>query len=469
MISLKKIYPFLSNYAYLVTSNLLTIIVSILMILVLPKVIGVTEYSFWQLYLFYVSYVGIFHFGWIDGIYLKYGGSIYSQLDHKKFYSQIVSLSFSQVVIAAILFSLTYFYELGEDRVFIFLMLAGVLVMTNIRYLFIYILQATNKIKESSFISFLDRGLYIVLLISLIVAGVDNYKLIILCDVIARFLSLIYAAYLCRHLLWHKLSFFHFDLAETLDNIKVGFNLMISNLASLLIIGIVRFGIEYKWSIQTFGKVSLMLSVSGFLMIFVNAVGIVLFPLLRNMTEDTRKSLYVKMSNIIFPLMLAGLFGYYPLIKGLEYWLPEYADSFKYLIFLLPLLVYEARMSLLNNTYAKALRLERMMLGINVIVMLVSLILTTLNVFFIQQLDLMMFAILFCIFLRCIIFDICVTKILNIFSLKHIALELLLIVIFIYSAWFLNWQWSLLIYAVSYICYLLILFLSQKLKNAAGY
>ena len=69
----EKLFPILSNASYAVASNLIQLIISTLVILVLPRLIGVEEYGFWQLYLFYVSYVGFAHLGWIDGIYLKYG------------------------------------------------------------------------------------------------------------------------------------------------------------------------------------------------------------------------------------------------------------------------------------------------------------------------------------------------------------------------------------------------------------
>ena len=47
---------------------------------------------------------------------------------------------------------------------------------------------------------------------------------------------------------------------------------MFANIASMLIIGVVRFGIERSWDVETFGKVSLTLSASNLMMLFINAV-----------------------------------------------------------------------------------------------------------------------------------------------------------------------------------------------------
>ena len=45
----------IANFSYVVLSNLLTVIVSSLVVLILPKIMGVEEYVYWQLYIFYLS------------------------------------------------------------------------------------------------------------------------------------------------------------------------------------------------------------------------------------------------------------------------------------------------------------------------------------------------------------------------------------------------------------------------------
>lgn len=51
----EKIKKILINSGYLVSSNLMSMLVSILVVLILPKIIGIRSYGYWQLYLFYVS------------------------------------------------------------------------------------------------------------------------------------------------------------------------------------------------------------------------------------------------------------------------------------------------------------------------------------------------------------------------------------------------------------------------------
>ncbi|HFI0453918.1 TPA: hypothetical protein ACGOYY_001903, partial [Streptococcus suis] len=140
----------LLNSSYAITSNLLSLLVSTLVILILPKLIGVEEYGYWQLYLFYTSYVGFTHLGWIDGIYLKYGGEEYEKLDKQKFFSQFIAYSIFQTTIAFLIYIIGNRVSNGIDKNFIFNMLSLTLLATNLRFFVIYLLQTTNLIKESA-------------------------------------------------------------------------------------------------------------------------------------------------------------------------------------------------------------------------------------------------------------------------------------------------------------------------------
>ena len=52
---MKRYAPFL----YSLGTNALSFLISALTTFVVPKLLGATNYGYWQLYLFYVSYIGI--------------------------------------------------------------------------------------------------------------------------------------------------------------------------------------------------------------------------------------------------------------------------------------------------------------------------------------------------------------------------------------------------------------------------
>ena len=57
------------NILYSIVANFFNLLVSLILSFVVPKLLGVEQYGYWQLYTFYVSYTGFFHFGMADGVY----------------------------------------------------------------------------------------------------------------------------------------------------------------------------------------------------------------------------------------------------------------------------------------------------------------------------------------------------------------------------------------------------------------
>ncbi|MGV3005461.1 lipopolysaccharide biosynthesis protein [Streptococcus pluranimalium] len=449
---LKKI---LKNFGYVITSNLLTLIISSLVIIVLPKVIGVNEYGYWQLYTFYLTYIGFFHFGWCDGIYLKFGGQIYEELDKSYFSSQISSFVIFQSLISLISIVLSLVMTDGSDILFIFIALSLNFVITNTRLLYIYTLQTTNRIKDASIITIADRFIYALLLVVLLISNHVSFRNMIIADNIGRLLSLIYAFIVCREITFipnKKL----FKIKDSWDNIKVGSNLMLANIASNLIIGVVRFAIQRGWDIATFGRVSLTLSLSNLVMTFINAVGVVVFPMLKRTHPDKLSKVYISMRLLLMLAMFTVLLAYYPIRLILENWLPAYKVSLEFMGIIFPMVIFEGKTSLLLNTYLKAMRQEKLIFKINFLSTLMSILVAFLTVWLLNSLYLSVCSIVILLALRSTILEYYLTELLSIKLRKDIILELVIVSIFILANIFVTINISFMIYAVTLAIYYVI-------------
>jgi len=431
-------------------------LISVLIVLIVPKMIGVDQYGYFQLYLFYASYVGILHFGWNDGIYLKYGGAEYNKLDKRLFFSQFWMLFLLESIISLIVFLFSPFITHDINKVFILKIISLCLLFTNMRDMILYILQSTNRIKEYVQITIIGRVFYFCITVLFLIMGNFSFKYIIIGELFGRFISLGYAIYKCKDIVFLKISLFYFSFKEALENMSIGIKLMFSNFASMLIIGVVRFGIERAWDVDTFGKVSLTLSISNFLMLFITAVGIILYPILRRTEDQKLSNIYFTMRNFIMILLLGFLIVCYPLKSILYLWLPKYADSLKYMTLVFPMVLFAGKMELLINTYLKTLRKEKAMLKINLVVLFFSILLTSINVIVLKNLILTIVSIVILLSLRCIIAEIYLSSILNISIYKDIFLELIMTSIFIFTGWFINSWIAVLLYCLSYLLYLLI-------------
>lgn len=445
---------FLKNYSFSLTSNLTVLLINAIVIAVVPKLIGVEEYGYFQLFLFYANYIGFFHFGWCDGIYLRYGGQYYKDLPRRRMSAQFWSLSAAELFITVILVAVIYFTNTDANKQIVLFWSAFSIMLVIPKTMLTYVLQLSNRIKEYSIVTVIERIVYCAIVVAVFLAGCRDYKALIYADLAGKVVALIFGVIYCKEIIFCKVEPLRACLQETWRNISAGSKLMIANVAGMLILGIVRLAIENCWSIEVFGKVSLSISVSNMMMVFVNAIGIVLFPMLKRMEQDRMNQLYGKMRDGLMVVFFAALIFYYPIKTLLTGWLPAYEISFRYMALLFPMCIFESKMSMLLNTYMKALRKENSLLFINIITMALSLVLTGLTVYLLKNLELAVVAILVLFAFRSILCEVSLSKSIPIQFVKETVLELLLSAAFVLFTWFTNSWAGCAGYAICYCVYL---------------
>ena len=78
----------INSLSYMTIFNVFSMFITAFLTFLLPKFTDVVDYSLWQLFMFYYGYLGFFHLGWNDGIYIKYGGYKYEELNKISLFSQ---------------------------------------------------------------------------------------------------------------------------------------------------------------------------------------------------------------------------------------------------------------------------------------------------------------------------------------------------------------------------------------------
>lgn len=450
----KSLNNFIKNMSYSILSNSLHMIISVFMVIFLPHFFSINDYGMWQLYLFYISFSGFIPLGWLDGIYLRYGGEFYNTLDKSVFNTQFYSLLLYTIVFNAALLVYFYYYQLGGKFYYILYFLCLVSTLRILTGYFKLLLQAVNRIKDFAKIMIVEQITFFIGVIIIIFLGLTDYKKLLQVDLFSKILTVFFAIYICMDIFSLKFTSLKNNLKEIALNIQVGSKLMLANIASMLILGIVRFGISQGWDIATFGKVSLTLSVSNFMMVFISAISVIMFPVLKRIDQNKLADIYIILRTGLSIILLGMLTSYYPIKTALLVWLPKYADGLKYMAILFPICLFESKMSLLINTYLKSLRQEKLMLQINWVAVSLSLLLTYITVFVMHDLNLAVLSIVAVFAFRCILAEYFMGGLLNLKLLKDIVLEIALVILFILTSWFIDSWWCLVIYACGYIGYL---------------
>lgn len=424
------------NISYSFAANILYLFVSGMMVIVIPKFISINDYGIWQLFLFYFSYIGFLHFGWEDGIYLRYAGENYNKLPKKCFSGQFIAIVILQIVIAIILSCISIEFINDKSKKFVLIYVAWLAPFANFNNLCNFILQITNRIKEYAKLVALERFILLIgVLFFIVVLRQNHFFNLYVAQVGAAVITSFIGARFCRQLFVFPPDSLKQILQEAEKNISVGSKLMTANIANMLIIGIVRYGISWGWDVATFGKVSLTLGISNFLMVFINSVSVVFFPIVKRMDQARRESIYMAIRNALTFILFGGLLFYYPIRSILAWWLPKYANSLVYMSILFPVCVFESKMGLLINTYLKSMRQEALMLKINTVSVMVSAIVTWFTVVVFHNLDIAIFSVVFLYAFRCLLAEFWIGKLLHLPLYRKMAVDCGMCAIFILSGW----------------------------------
>jgi O-antigen/teichoic acid export membrane protein len=392
------------------TSQLVSLGVSILMTLGVTRYLSIDVYGYWQLFIFYSSYIGFAHLGLCDGLYLRYGGQSFAEISKSEVKSFFTLFLLKQILFS--IFSLLIGYYLVSDvvRQNIFLYISVLLLVANSQIFLGFILLSTNKIVEYSTSVFLDKAVLLVLILIQILCNKVTLDNLIVSYIVSKIISVVYLTFFYIPFIKAK---FLWDRQIFKSVLQSGFILMLSNIVSTLVIGAARYFIDMEWDIGTFGKVSLAVSLVYFVLLLLSQLSYILFPLLRKNSEENQVIIFNKINYILSFLLKFAILLYIPLMIVLKYLLPQYIDSINYILLLLPLCLFDGKMQILYSSFFKNLFLQKELLYINTFCMVVCVFISVLGAFAYKSLEIIIVGISLSIMLRSIIAEYILMKKLN--------------------------------------------------------
>lgn len=455
------IHNFFYNLFCAFGAQTISLFLSIITALILPKILGVEEFAYWQLFIFYSGYVGVLSLGIGDGIYLKFGGSDYKYLpviEVRSVYNSLLIFLFAISIFSLIA---TDIVSISSERKTIIVLTIIYAVIYNLATCLGFLRQATNDTYVYSFSVILDRVVFLILLIILLVKKVVVFLPYIICYLIGKLISLLYCLYKNKDILLVKGAKFKESIGCTIQIMKIGIPLMASNMIGSLMLGVGRFIIDAKWGITAFGVVSFSMSLCNFFLLFISQTSMVLFPTLRSIDEE-RISSYFKFTSYALGIVLPVAYVLYlPLEYSLNIWLPQYGSSLRYMIIFLPLIIFDGKMNMIYSTLLKVYRKEKLLLGINCVSVMLSVFLSSISAYFFNSFNMVIISIVITVVFRSLYAEMYVSRIVECrlfsFSLGEILISALsvitlwccsktigfILIVFFYGIWFLlNWAHS---------------------------
>lgn len=439
------------NFIFAFTAQAISLIVSCSTNLVLPKVLSVSGYSYWQLFLFYCTYVPCLALGLNDGIYLRYGGMHRQELNKDDVKSQLVVGLLYQLLLGGILSIIFISFSNSEERRVLFLLVLVYYLFYTGHNFIGFIFQAINETNIYSKSIIIVRIIFFTAQVLLMLIGIKNVNTYIFFYIISISIAFVYLLLMFRS----ELSLGTFSLQrginQSLISMRVGISLMLANICSLLILGVCRQIIDMRWGLIAFGKVSFSLTLMNFALTFITQISLVLFPALRRLSSKAIRQYYIKLNRGLFNLLPLMYIAYLPLGFLLKLWLPKYTTSINYLAIVLPICYFDSKMNLIGNTFFKVLNKQVLLLKVNVITIILSAIICFFAAYILNSMYLVIIGMVIAIMFRNVLADLLLSGYLSINVLPTEILDIILALLFILIANFLSWWQAMLVMTVLYL------------------
>lgn len=379
------------NFIYVFGSQIIVLISGLIKTLVIPALLDLHEFGYWQIYVFYTVYIGIFTLGYGDGLYLKYGGYEFCNLPLSK-------IRTSNIPYMALLtlggIGLTFYAVFDTDpyRKIVFLAIGVNVVILGITSIISLILQATNFLKGYAVINSADKVFFSLALLALIYKDFRTLEYLIIIDLAAKLIVLVLLLQRYHHLYIGNLEPLRDGVREFVNSIRGGGALLLANLTGMLVLGVGRIVIEYFGNIDSYAYYAFAISLSNIVLISITALSAVIYPLLKRHHLNNYLNFFNKINKTYSLFILFMLCGYFPVVAFIQLITIQYVPTLHFLNIIFLITVLQGKMQLVNNTFYKALRLERVMLIANATSLLIATILSFVGFLFFNSILLVAYA-----------------------------------------------------------------------------
>lgn len=258
--------------ALIMLANLINLIIGLVNGFVIPKFLSVESYAMIKTFTLYSTYAGVFHLGYLDGMYLKYGGKELEGVSPKEYGTDFWNVSLMQVLVSFAFLLIGVFT--GD---FVLSAFGVSLFFKNITSCFQMFFQATGEFKLYS--RALNYGTILSFLISMVLIFLlktDNYKLYISAQVFSSIVVTLYLGIVLNSRIGF-ISHKHISKRAFKENIGAGFVLMVGNFSNNLFTSIDRWIVKIFMTTLHFAAYSFAVSVDALITVFITPLYITLY------------------------------------------------------------------------------------------------------------------------------------------------------------------------------------------------
>lgn len=308
------------NIFKVLVSNMVVLFTSFINTLIIPKILTIDGYAEYQMFMLYISYVGLMTLGFHSGLFVKYGGKKREEIEKSQFKSEMHIVLVSQVIISCIIIAIAFFIK--NELLF----LAALCILTsNFVSVYKYLYQAWDEFTKFSIISIFQ---------SVGFSGIVLFVGILLKKIPA--LSVIYV-YIVINAICFAIVFFEYMKQvrgirakkcisnANLEIFSVGLLLMLGGAANVIFSSVDKYYIKGLFTNYEFSMYCFAITLLNVMNVFISAIAQPMYLQLANHIDDYEERSKYKEMLLCFGA-LSGC-AYYAVAVIVKYFIPEYLDS----------------------------------------------------------------------------------------------------------------------------------------------
>lgn len=347
------------------SANVIQLVTGIIVGLWLPSILSIDGYANEKTYTLLVSYIGFLHFGFIDGLYIKYGGKKTENINKATLKGEYYFLLIAESILSIILVIISITVK-NTILLLFSLTILPIMIYAFFRYYF----QAVGEFKKYTIIMYLYSLIYLIANILLIfIIKSDNYIWYALCTIISYIIAgLIYHFELIKKLRGIKPTF---DRKNLLNVTKVGIFILLGNLSIVGLFSIDKWFIKIFFTTEDFAYYSFAVSMLNIINTLVSAISVVFYNYLCN--NNTEKNIN-KIKDYLMILGGIASGAYFILSFIVKKYLVKYIPSLDIISITFSTLPYMVLINALYVNLYKVNKNEKKYLKVVSIMLLISII-----------------------------------------------------------------------------------------------
>lgn len=337
--------------ALIFIANLINLIIGLVNGFVIPKFLSIESYAAIKTFALYSTYAGFFHLGYLDGMYLKYGGAKMESVAPQDYGKDFWNIFLMQSIVGVVFFVIGI---LISD--FIISALGVSLFFRNVTSCYQMFFQATGEFKlYSSALNYGTLGNFILCMLLIFVLKTDNAYLYISAQVFAQIVVCLYLGFLLNS----KIGFFKYkqiELKGFRENISSGFVLMLGNFSNNLFSSIDRWIVKIFMLTASFAVYSFAVSLDALISVFISPIYVTLY---NSFCKDHSAPRIRQIKNVITVWGFIIIALVYPAKWVVENYLDKYSESLPLIFVLFSTQVFYAVIKGVYVNYFKSVKRQQ--------------------------------------------------------------------------------------------------------------